>query len=329
MKIFIKKQKMSRLFRVNTLANNSLLLKYPNAFFTSKFNKSNAFLCCINSNRYSTDENVNSKKKKYNKPPPIDLNAVRVNLADTGNDSSSKKTNWVGAYALLSIPIITLALGIWQIQRREKKLELIKFLDERTKSEPSELPTNVEALENLVETDEYRPFKVRGYFLHSKEILITPRSDLTGTILGTGANVITPFVVSNNQNLRILVNRGYVPYTHLSPMSRKSAQIEEEVEIVGLLRGKMEYTNTFTPVNKPPHEWHFRDVNKIAETLGTAPIFLDATKETKSSAIRGGPLGGQTAINLRNEHMSYIVTWFSLSLLTSFLWWRRFGKALI
>ena len=318
------------LIRINTLTNGNTYPIINNSKFLLNFRKTNALTSNIYCNKYSTSENANqtsANKKKYNKPPPIDLKAVRVNIADTGEDSA-KKTNWNAAYALLSIPLITLGLGFWQIKRRENKLELIKFLNERTKSEPTDLPTDLEVLEKLVETDEYRPFKAKGYFLHSKEILITPRSDLTGTLQGTGANVITPFVLSSNPKLVILINRGYIPYTHLSPMTRKAAQSEDEVEIIGLLRGKLEYTNTFTPINKPPHEWHYRDVNKIAEVLGTVPIFLDARRDTESSSIRGGPIGGQTAINIRNEHISYIVTWFGLSILTSILWWRRFGKLL-
>lgn len=322
------------LIRINTLTNANTYPIINNSKFLLNFRKTNALTSNIFcNNKYSTSENENqtsASKKKYNKPPPIDLKAVRVNIADSASgEDSAKKTNWTAAYALLSIPLITLGLGIWQIKRRENKLELIKFLNERTRSEPTDLPTDLEVLEKLVETDEYRPFKAKGYFLHSKEILITPRSDLTGTLQGTGANVITPFVLSSNPKLIILINRGYIPYTHLSPMTRKAAQCEDEVEIIGLLRGKLEYTNTFTPINKPPHEWHYRDVNKIAEVLGTVPIFLDARKDTESSSIRGGPIGGQTAINIRNEHMSYIVTWFGLSILTSILWWRRFGKLLI
>jgi len=318
------------LIRINSLANSNTCLLINNSKLFLNFKKASILSTNLCSNKYSTNDSENLasiKKKKYNKPPPIDLNAVRVNLAD-GDQDSSKKTSWPGAYALLTIPIATLLLGFWQIKRRENKLELIKFLEERTKSQPTDLPTDLDVLEKLVETDEYRPFKVKGYFLHSKEIVITPRSDLTGTLQGTGANIITPFVLSSNPKLIVLVNRGYVPYTHLSPMSRRAAQSEDEVEIIGLLRGKLEYTNTFTPVNKPPFEWHFRDVNRMAEVLGTVPIFLDARRDTESSSIRGGPIGGQTAINIRNEHMSYIITWFSLSILTSYLWWRRFGRLL-
>ena len=279
-----------------------------------------------------TDNAASPKTKKYNKPPPIDLNTVRVNTSTSAHSSNTnddkQNTNKTAAYALLSIPLATFLLGAWQIKRREKKIALIKFLESRTTATPVDMPTDPKVLAKLVESDEYRPFRFKGHFLHSKEIIMMPRSDLTGELSFTGGWVITPFVVSNNPNLIVLVNRGFVPYTHFSPMKRTHAQIDGEVEITGLLRSPMEVTNAFTPDNKPPNEWHYRDVVKMAQTLGTAPIYLDATRDTESSSIRGGPLGGQTAINIRNEHMSYIVTWFTLSVLTSALWWKRFGRVL-
>ncbi len=142
-----------------------------------------------------------------------------------------------------------------------------------------------------------------------------------------GGWVITPFLVSGRKDgLTILVNRGFVPYTHYSPMRRAHAQINDEIEIVGLLRGN-EIKNTFTPVNNPNNnEWHYRDVNQMAFELNAAPIFLDADY---SSTIKGGPIGGQTNVNLRNDHLTYLITWFSLSALTSVLWWKRYAKLLI
>lgn len=61
----------------------------------------------------------------------------------------------------------------------------------------------------------------------------------------------------------------------------------------------------------------------MARITGADPYWLDATSE---STIKGGPIGGQTRVTLRNEHMSYIVTWFSLSAITSYLWYRQIYK---
>lgn len=49
------------------------------------------------------------------------------------------------------------------------------------------------------------------------------------------------------------------------------------------------------------------------------PYFLDAVYE---STVPGGPIGGQTIVTLRNEHLQYIITWLSLSVLTSLFWYK-------
>lgn len=268
----------------------------------------------------STSSKLNAKK--YNKPPPIDLKNVRTNTGENSKEDFPKP-NRFASIILLAVPVVTFGLGIWQLKRREQKLTLIDYLEKRTSSEPVELPSELQDFETFVKENEYRPFKVRGHFIHSKESLLTMRHDLTGQSHLPGGFVITPFVVSKNPKMIILVNRGYVPYTHFSPTSRQKAQLDNEVELVGLLRSN-EPLNTFTPVNKPPFEWHYRDVDQMSKELGTVPVFLDAAKST---TIPGGPLGGQTAIQLRNDHLTYLITWFTLSALTSILWWKRFSKA--
>ena len=44
----------------------------------------------------------------------------------------------------------------------------------------------------------------------------------------------------------------------------------------------------------------------MADVAGTEPVFLDAKAET---TVPGGPVGGQTRVSLRNEHLSYVMTW--------------------
>lgn len=63
--------------------------------------------------------------------------------------------------------------------------------------------------------------------------------------------------------------------------------------------------------NRPEQElWNYRDVELMAFSRDTAPVFLDAVKEPNSGdQSKGMPIGGQTKITLRNEHLNYIITW--------------------
>lgn len=49
-----------------------------------------------------------------------------------------------------------------------------------------------------------------------------------------------------------------------------------------------------------------RDVQQMADVAGTEPVFLEASAET---TVPGGPIGGQTRVSLRDEHLSYLLTW--------------------
>jgi len=228
----------------------------------------------------------------------------------------------------LIIPITTFGLGCWQVRRRKWKINLIQTLNEHTTGEPRSLLDNLDHLSEL----EYYPIRVKGHYDHSKEILIEPRSrlDIEDKISNSqnqrnnpersgGAQVITPFKVSN-QNFSILVNRGFVPFDLRNPETRRAGQIEGEHEIVGLLR-TTDSANVWMKNNPSKNLWRKRDVDEMARYLETAPIFIDAVK---SSSVQGGPIGGQTNVQLRNEHLSYIVTWFSLSALTSLMWLKRY-----
>ena len=299
------------------------------------------------SSRVCADENeqhlTSNARKKYTRPPPIELKSVRTRQFDgdssqSGNTNSAPRNN-ARVYALLVVPVLTFGLGVWQVRRREWKLELIKYLEERTRAEPIPLPAKSEYdadPQAFIAKYEYLPMRVRGRFEHSREVLVTMRQDLSGEASVPGAHVITPFVPTGDRADfgPILVNRGFVPYTHYSPTTRAHAQVEGECEIVGLLRTN-EPSGTFTPPNKPPLEWHSRDLAEMSKSLGTSMVFLDARKatpgaRTKPTSLRydGTPIAGQTVINLKNDHFSYIITWFSLSALTSVMWWKRFARAL-
>jgi len=233
-------------------------------------------------------------------------------------------------YSLLVIPALTFGLGTWQVFRREWKLSIIENLASRTSAAPIQLPNNLEDLQDM----EYRKFELVGTFQNDQEVFIGPRSrveekDLpaTGGLISSaqsGYNVVTPFKISGTETT-VLVNRGWVPRKKMNPATRSDGQIESETKLVGLYRNP-EKRAQFVPQHQPRSKmFHYRDVETMARLLNTAPIFFDADKD---SSVPDGPFGGQTVVTVRNEHMSYILTWYSLSIITSFLWYRRFIKKL-
>lgn len=246
--------------------------------------------------------------------------SAQASAAKAGEDS-------VLRWLLLLIPVTAFGLGTWQVRRREWKLKLIAELESRIRAEPIPLPADPLELQSL----EYRPVRVHGYFDHSKELYMMPRTLVDpvreareagrlSSSAESGAYVITPFHCTE-LGITILVNRGFVPRRKVNPETRLKGQVEGELDLVGAVR-LTETRKPFVPENLPErNQWHYRDLAAMAKHTGAEPILIDADFR---STVAGGPIGGQTRVSLRNEHLQYILTWYGLCAATSYLWYQKF-----
>ncbi|XP_008476156.1 surfeit locus protein 1 [Diaphorina citri] len=242
----------------------------------------------------------------------------------------SNESTAIGKYIFLTVPVTTLGLGLWQIYRMQWKENLISELQTKTNLPTVDFPADLSELEQL----EYRRVRVQGHFDHTREVYLGPRSLLkgggstsTGSLMsqGSGAKsgyyVVTPFILSD-RNLEILVNRGWVERDKKDPRTRQDGQVTEKIVLEGIVR-QSEARPVFVPKYRGGDVWQYRDLDEMSTILGTSPIFLDACVD---SDIPGGPIGGQTRVTLRNEHLSYVLTWLGISVGSSILWWKKFGK---
>ncbi|XP_040053011.2 surfeit locus protein 1 [Gasterosteus aculeatus] len=253
-------------------------------------------------------------------------------LSSSTAASGAKGEESLFKWLLLLIPVTTFGLGTWQVKRRQWKMQLINDLRRLVTAEPIPLPLDPNELKDL----EYRRVKVRGEFDHTRELYVLPRSPVdpekeareAGTLSSsgeTGANVITPFRCTD-LGITILVNRGYVPKQKVRPETRMKGQVEGEVEVVGVVR-LTENRKPFVPNNDVErNRWHYRDLEAMGAAAGAEPIFIDADF---GSTTPGGPIGGQTRVTLRNEHMQYMVTWYGLCAATSYMWYAKFIKKMV
>eukprot|EP00795_Rhopilema_esculentum_P010654 gene10653-19396_t len=219
---------------------------------------------------------------------------------------------------LLLVPVVTFGLGTWQVYRLKWKKNLIKELELKTSAEPTELPLNLDLQESMM----YRRVKMVGEFDHSNELYLGPRpinKQQQGLASNkVGYHVITPFMLTDSGE-KILVNRGWVPKKRLSPESRAEGQIEGPVEMTGIVRRPEERPPFVNRNDIEKNRWHYLDVNTMASVVGTLPIIVDSDT---ASAVPGGPIGGQTRVTLRNEHLQYIITWYALSAATMYLFYQ-------
>jgi surfeit locus 1 family protein len=203
---------------------------------------------------------------------------------------------------------VLLGLGIWQLQRLHWKQGVIAQIEARTKGAPITLE-EAEALAREGRDPSYYRVSVEGRFHHSKERYLYAVSD--GRV---GWHVITPLETADGE--MVLVDRGFVPAELRDPSSRTPGQVENVVTVTGIVRAP-ERPGLFTPDNEPAaNRWFWRDLHAMARSMfqqrliEVAPFFLEA----EASPVPGGwPEGGQTRLDIPNNHLQYAITWFLLA----------------
>jgi len=215
----------------------------------------------------------------------------------------------VGLTALMLAALaVLIGLGVWQLKRLEWKQGLIAQIEARTKGPPITLEDAV-ALAGEGRDPSYYRVRVDGRFHHAKELYLYAVSE--GRV---GWHVIAPFETEDGDV--VLVDRGFVPDELKDPSARALGQVENVITVTGIVRTP-ETQAVFTPDNEPKvNRWFWRDLAGMARSMfpaGTtevAPFFLEADK----SEVPGGwPEGGQTRLEIPNNHLQYAITWFLLA----------------
>lgn len=205
---------------------------------------------------------------------------------------------WV--FVLAGIAVF-FSLGVWQLERRAWKLDLIATVDERIGAEPVAAPGPSSWPEINAKDDAYRRVSAAGQFVD-----VAPAFVQAVTRLGPGYWVIAPFRADGG--FVVLVNRGFVTGEEAKTLPPAAAI---ETTVTGLLRIS-EPGGGFLRSNDPAHDrWYSRDVAAIATSRGlseVAPYFIDA-----ESSDGGVPVGGLTVVQFRNAHLVYALTWFGLA----------------
>lgn len=189
---------------------------------------------------------------------------------------------------------VLVALCVWQVQRLHWKEGMLAEISARMEQPAGPLPDAPSA-----EADRYAKIAVDGQFADGALHVLT--SQRQG---GPGYLVVQPFETGDGR--RILVDRGYVTETE------KAAVFDAgPVTVTGHLVWPRE-TDMFTPEpNLERNIWFARDVDRMAEALGTEPVLVVASAPTGDPSPRPVPVG----IDIPNNHLSYAITWGLLAAL--------------
>lgn len=207
-------------------------------------------------------------------------------------------------FIVLSAMAVLVALGTWQVERRAWKADLIATMDARLAMAP--LP--IEDLLARNEPMDFRPVRASGRFQHDRELYLAARSYQSQL----GYHVVTPLVLGNGHTT-VLVDRGWVPADHRDPATRTMGQLPGVVSVVGIARQPAQ-PGAFTPDNRPDQNlWYWVDLPAMGAHAGAplvAPILIEAGPGSNPGGL---PIGGQTRVNLSNDHLQYAITWYALA----------------
>jgi surfeit locus 1 family protein len=210
---------------------------------------------------------------------------------------------WPTVFTIPAV-LFMIALSVWQVQRLYWKEGLINERTERTTADPIALPS----AGSDIETVDFHRVRLQGQFDNDHEFYMPARSQ-NGNV---GYWIITPLIVDDGKSV-VLINRGWVPDDRKDPGRRAEGQLEGMVTVDGIIRQPQKQA-WFQPPNEPlKNRWFYLSPAEMALASGLplrADLYLDAVK----SDVPGGfPIGGQTRINLPNDHLSYALTWGALA----------------
>lgn len=197
--------------------------------------------------------------------------------------------------------VVLIGLGSWQAQRIGPKEALIKSIEEGLAAAPAELPVHLDDPSAVA----YRRYSFIGIASNAEPIRVFG-TNLQGQ---AGFHLYKP--VSREFGRSVIVSFGWVPF-ELEKMPQLPVG---PVFIDGVLM-ENPVAGSFTLDNDPENgNWYHADVHEIAAHYGLDSkdyyhFRLFADHNGNAQAL---PRGGQVRVDIPNNHLEYMLTWFGIA----------------
>lgn len=204
---------------------------------------------------------------------------------------------------LFTLPTLAvlIGLGIWQLERREWKQELIARLEARLSAEPAPLPRPGDDPAAV----EFRRVHLTGELLQDRQQYLVGRSYQGAS----GYEVLTPLALPDGRH--VFVDRGWIPLAAKDAPLPRSETPQRATDIDGIIRLPPPEGAAASRGNE-----HYRlDLRRMAEQAGldpqsVVPVYVVATGRPESGRL---PVPRTVAVEVPNNHLQYALTWFSLA----------------
>lgn len=226
--------------------------------------------------------------------------------------------------ATVVMAALLVGLGVWQMERRAWKHDLIAALESRIAADPTPLPARIDdpAAWDL------RRVALTGRFVEGRDILLSgrPRQGWAGY------EIVSLFERADG-GPPVLVNRGFVPLEWRDPAARSLTKPPADAQtIVGFARPPMP-RRFMEPDNDPAKmgAWVWVDLPAVAAALGVGEL---ASMMVDLQTIDGAPPPGQypqtnrLRADLPDNHLLYALTWWALAaaMVAIYILWRRLQR---
>ncbi len=215
-------------------------------------------------------------------------------------------------FAVVGVAIL-IGLGIWQLDRKTWKENLIATVTERVSRAPQDLPPRAGWPQLAQAGNEYARVAFPAEFLEGEEALVyTAGSSLRPDAKGQGYWVFAPARLSGGSI--VVINRGFVPAERKNAAARAEGTPHGSVDIIGYMRWP-ETRGLFTPADDVKGNiWYVRDPRAMAEAhkwTTAAPFYIDQEQPVPPGGL---PKPGKIELQLLDNHLQYALTWFGLAL---------------
>jgi len=209
---------------------------------------------------------------------------------------------WPTVFLIPALALL-IGLGIWQLERRVWKTDLIERIEHGLAATPAPLPAEI-----YDPAFDYRHVTVTGRFDPAHEFRLLARVH-DGS---AGIQVVSP-LIRDDGGPAVMVNRGWVPLGADGKPAAYDPPPPGPVTVEGVARRPLPQGWMQPANNAATNEWFWIDLPAMAAAAGlagAAPVVVELTPGPDQTRP---PIGGQTIVELPNDHLQYAITWFSFA----------------
>lgn len=204
----------------------------------------------------------------------------------------------------LTVVVFFTILGFWQLGRLKDKNELISRVQANLELAPKDL-SEIKQEELL-----YAKVRLKGKFLEAENIYLYGRR--SGMAEKDGYYLVSPFETVNNKI--IMVARGWFSHSNKEVVNGFMAGRWEEPQTISGIILPGENRKFLVPENDVKNQvWFTLDLSQASSVLNKRVENFYLIKIGNPEFPPLGSLSERNILKIRNDHLEYAITWFSLA----------------